>query len=36
MKKKNLKILSLQKKEEYSYKRKIIIKELIFMLYSTP
>ena len=30
MKKKNLKILSFQKKEEYSYKRKIIIKELIF------
>ena len=30
MKKKNLKILNFQKKEEYSYKRKVLIKDLIF------
>jgi len=30
MKKKNLKILNFQKKEEYSYKRKVIIKDLVF------
>jgi len=30
MKKKNIKIISFQKKEEYSYKRKVIIKDLTF------
>ena len=30
MKKKNLKILNFQKKEDYSYKRKVLIKDLIF------
>ena len=30
MKKKNLKILNFEKKEEYSYKRKVLIKDLIF------
>ena len=30
MKKKNIKIISFQKKEEYSYKRKVIIKDLVF------
>ena len=30
MKKKNLKILNFQKKDEYSYKRKVLIKDLIF------
>ena len=30
MKKKNLKILNFQKKEEYSYRRKVLIKDLIF------
>ena len=30
MKKKNLKILNFQKKEEYSYKRKVLIKDLVF------
>ncbi len=30
MKKKNLKILNFQKKEYYSYKRKVLIKDLIF------
>jgi dihydroneopterin aldolase len=30
MKKKNLKILNFQEKEEYSYKRKVLIKDLIF------
>ena len=30
MKKKNLKIFNFQKKEEYSYKRKVLIKDLIF------
>ena len=30
MKKKNLKILNFQKKEEYSYKRKVIITDLVF------
>jgi dihydroneopterin aldolase len=33
MKKKNLKILNFQKKEEYSYKRKVLIKDLIFNTY---
>jgi hypothetical protein len=32
MKKKNLKILNFQKKEEYSYKRKVLIKDLILIL----
>ena len=30
MKKKNIKIINFQKKEEYSYKRKVIIKDLTF------
>jgi|TARA_B100000780_G_scaffold152900_1_gene106877 dihydroneopterin aldolase len=30
MKKKNIKIISFQKKEEYSYKRKVIITDLVF------
>ena len=30
MKKKNLKIINFQKKEEYSYKRKVIITDLVF------
>ena len=30
MKKKNIEIISFQKKEEYSYKRKVIIRDLIF------
>ena len=30
MKKKNIKIINFQKKEEYSYKRKVIIKDLVF------
>jgi len=30
MKKKNIKIINFQKKEEYFYKRKVIIKDLIF------
>ena len=30
MKKKNLKILNFQKREEYSYRRKVLIKDLIF------
>jgi len=30
MKKKNVKIINFQKKEEYSYKRKVIITDLIF------
>ena len=30
MKKKNIKIINFQKKEEYSYKRKVIITDLIF------
>ena len=30
MKKKNIKIINFQKKEEYSYKRKVIISDLIF------
>ena len=30
MKKKNIKLTSFQKKEDYSYKRKVIIKDLIF------
>jgi dihydroneopterin aldolase len=30
MKKKNLKILNFQKREDYSYKRKVLIKDLIF------
>ena len=30
MKKKNIKIINFQKKEEYSYKRKIIITDLVF------
>jgi dihydroneopterin aldolase len=30
MKKKNIKIISFQNKEEYSYKRKVIIRDLIF------
>ena len=30
MKKKNIKIIDFQKKEEYSYKRKVIITDLIF------
>jgi dihydroneopterin aldolase len=30
MKKKNIKIIKFQKKEEYSYKRKVIITDLIF------
>ena len=30
MKRKNLKILNFQKKEDYSYKRKVLIKDLIF------
>jgi dihydroneopterin aldolase len=30
MKKKNLKILNFQKKEDYSYKRKVLIKDLVF------
>ena len=30
MKKKNLKIFNFQKKEDYSYKRKVLIKDLIF------
>ena len=30
MKKKNLKILNFQKKEEYSYKRKVLKKDLVF------
>ena len=30
MKKKNTKIIKFQKKEEYSYKRKVIIKDLVF------
>ena len=30
MKKKNLKVLNFQKKEEYSYKRKVLIKDLVF------
>jgi dihydroneopterin aldolase len=30
MKKKNMKIIRFQKKEEYSYKRKIIISDLVF------
>ena len=30
MKKKNLKILNFQKKEDYSYKRKVLIKDLIY------
>ena len=33
MKKKNLRILNFQKKEEYSYKRKVLIKDLIFNTY---
>ena len=30
MKKKNIKIINFQKKEEYSYKRKVIITDLVF------
>ena len=30
MKKKNIKIINFQKKEEYSYKRKVIISDLVF------
>ena len=30
MKKKNIKIIKFQKKEEYSYKRKVIITDLVF------
>ena len=30
MKKKNIKIISFQKKKEYSYKRKVIITDLVF------
>ena len=30
MKKKNLKILNFQKKEDYFYKRKVLIKDLVF------
>jgi dihydroneopterin aldolase len=30
MKKKNIKIVNFQKKEEYSYKRKVIITDLVF------
>ena len=30
MKKKNLQILNFQKREDYSYKRKVLIKDLIF------
>ena len=30
MKKKNIKIINFQKKEEYSYKRKVIISNLVF------
>jgi dihydroneopterin aldolase len=30
MKKKNIKIIDFQKKEEYSYKRKVIITDLVF------
>ena len=30
MKKKNMKIIRFQKKEEYSYKRKVIISDLVF------
>ena len=30
MKKKNIKIINFHKKEEYSYKRKIIIRDLVF------
>ena len=30
MKKKNLKILNFQRKEDYSYKRKVLIKDLVF------
>jgi len=30
MKKKNIKIINFHKKEEYSYKRKVIIKDLVF------
>ena len=30
MKKKNVKIINFQKKEEYSYKRKVIITDLVF------
>ena len=30
MKKKNIKIIKFQKKEEYSYKRKVIISDLVF------
>ena len=30
MKKKNIKIINFQKKEEYSYERKVIITDLVF------
>ena len=30
MKKKNIKIIKFQKKEEFSYKRKVVITDLIF------
>ena len=30
MKKKNIKIINFQQKEEYSYKRKVLITDLVF------
>jgi len=30
MKKKNVKVINFKKKEEYSYKRKVVIKDLVF------